>query len=96
MQIIIDTEKESKDTMLKLAKFMKDLAGEPVEEQSNKKFEPAESPGFFNMFQDDSNKSNKDAKPDTDKYEPFYEEEPRERTKKEQPKDEPKIQIIDW
>ena len=90
MQIIIDTDKESKDNLKKLSRFLRDLSGEEVSYEDSYKnsktqtFEPAESEGIFNMFGESS-------KEDTTNKEPFYEDEP-----KKEEKDEPKIQIIEW
>jgi len=90
MQIIIDTDKESKDNLKKLSRFLRDLSGEEISyDETYKKsqtqaFEPVESEGIFNMFGDDS-------KEDTTNKEPFYEDE-----SKKEGKDEPKIQIIEW
>lgn len=95
MQIIIDTEKESKEDLKKLANFLRNLAGEEnyySEKQTSQKqeFEPVASEGMFNMFGNDTNSSDKQTN-NYDNNEPFYET----RDEKED-KDEPKIQIVDW
>lgn len=85
MKIEIDTNKDSREDIKKAIKMLQALVGEENSYglyKSNKQPEP--SPGAFNMFGDDSPIMG------TDEAHNSYEE------KKEPPKKEPKIQIIEY